>query len=489
MKIKVFALLMAMCVLLVFSGCSKDKDDPEDTSLTTAAALENYWQYQTDLTAAMEDRDGTMAQINTKIRALGAKSGKDAIEEIDALVETYAAQSDAIASQFELLIQAENAIIPYGSEKGFLGSLAKGIYSKAKDTVVSSGRMVRSGWRVLSGKQTISQVVHDPNSGIPIVSGWAETIQKRNSARDTLIKEAILSWNPITSPADHAWGIPYDELPGNTPQEKANAYLNLSDDSSMKMQTRSAVVNWADEERVASAMCVTELGETGVKAVGDAYGGGAGEWTNEVINQHMEEGQTTQSAGTLNVNVTQQGAGTPLITGGKTLVISKANMPEDDPRITVIMNAPPNLVQQLPQGEYNVIALADGFIRGIYENVQVVTSLTSTISTQLMNMAQNAIVIEDLTVDNGTITVNEPVTARVSCLSTIGKQLSFAWTVTGGTYTNSAPSGTNLTFNPTEEKEYIITVTVSDDLGNSKTRSVAITSLGSKLAIDDWNVA
>ncbi|MDD4310628.1 MAG: hypothetical protein PHO32_09625, partial [Candidatus Cloacimonetes bacterium] len=58
-----------------------------------------------------------------------------------------------------------------------------------------------------------------------------------------------------------------------------------------------------------------------------------------------------------------------------------------------------------------------------------------------------------------------------------------------GTYTNLAPSGTKLTFTPTEEKEYIITVTVSDDLGNSKTRSVAITSLGSKLAIDDWNVA
>lgn len=42
---------------------------------------------------------------------------------------------------------------------------------------------------------------------------------------------------------------------------------------------------------------------------------------------------------------------------------------------------------------------------------------------------------------------------------------------------------------PTEEKEYTISVTVSDDVGNSKTRSVAVASLGGKLAIDDWEIA
>ena len=340
MKMKLIILAMLLSLLFIASGCDKDKpNDPE--GLSTAEALSNYWMYQTDLTAAMEARDGTMAQITQKINALGSnKNYKDAIAEIDALVETYAAQSEAVATRFRQLAQAENSIIEYGGNKGLLTSLAKGVYNKAADAAVSSYRMVRSGWRVMSGRQSLRQVLVDPESGIPIVSNFAEKVQKRNTARDGLVREAILNWNPLTSPVDTNYEVPYDQLPGSTPLEKANAYANLSDEDPMKMQTRRGVMNWVSEERMATAETAVELGETGVKIVGDAYGGGAGEWTNEVLNQHMEEHQTQTQTGNLNVQVNQDGGSNPPIIGNKTLIISKANMPEGDPRITVIMNAP-----------------------------------------------------------------------------------------------------------------------------------------------------
>jgi len=478
----VLAILLAM-----LSACDKDETPAE--TLSTAEALNNYWQYQTDLTSAMEARDAVMAEMQQAIADLeNTNKGKDTFSELETLYENYASQCDAISEKFDAMARAENAIIPYGGNKGLLSSLAKGIYNKAADTVVSSGRMVRSGFRVLTGRQTIRQVVNDPNSGIPLLSGWADTIQKRNTARDAKITEMIRNWNPTTSPVDCNNTIPYDDLPGSTPQEKASAYLNLPDEDPVKMETRSLVLTWDHDENLATANAAEELGETGVKAVGDAYGGGVGEWTNEVLNQHMQEGQTSQNAGTLNVNVNSASSGNPPITTGRTLVISKANMPDEDPRITVIMNAPQNLEQQLPAGQYNVIALADGFIRSVYENLRIVQGQTNQIATQLLKLSENAIIIEDLTVDEGCITKNEPVHAHVTCVSTIGKALSFDWTVTGGTYSNLTQDGTDLTFTPTEEKEYTISVNITDDANNSKTRSISVASLGGSLVIDDWQI-
>jgi len=487
MKHKLSILALALLLLFFVSAC--DDDTPPTTSIDTATALSNYWTYNTNLTAALEAREGTMSQIRQAFAALEVPGkSKDAWTQLDALVDTYVAQSEAIADQFQVLINAENAIIPYGDSKGILSSIAKGIYTKARDTVVSGGRMVRSGYRVLRGTHSLRQVLNDPNSGIPLVSSFAETVQKRNTARDALIRQAILNWNPVTSPTDYNDLIPYDTLPGSTPQEKANAYLNLSDEDPIKMQTRSGVVTWDHDENVATALTSAELGETGVKTVADAYGGGVGEWTNEVVNQHLQEGQTPADCGTLNVNVNSAENGNPPIASGRTLIISRANVPDGDPRITVIMNAPQNLEQQLPQGTYHVIAIAEGFIRGVQESLQITHDQISNVATQLLKLSENAIIIENLSVDDGSFTVGDPVTAHLSCLSTIGKSLSFSWTVTGGTYSGFTPSGTNLTFTPTEEKEYVITVTVTDSAGNTKVRSLTLTSLGGRLVIDDWEI-
>jgi len=481
MKTKITFTFVALLLLFLFTACDKDDNNKPPVNTEITVALNNYWQYQTDLTSLMEAHDGTMDEMQNAILNLGSKKkSRDAFTQIDAMVEDYVSQSNAIAGKFDVLVQAENAIVPYGGSKNLLTDIAKGVYNKAKDTVVSGGKMVRSGWRVMSGKQSIRQVLNDPNSGIPLISGWAATIQKRNSARDAKIRDMIEHWNPVTSPEDCNYTIPYDDLPGSTPQEKANAYLNMSDEDPVKMGMRRDVMLWSDDERQATAETAKELGETSVKAVGDAYGGPYGEWTNEIVNQMLDEDETADDCGTMDIDIP--------VTASKTLIISKANMPDDDPRITVIMNAPQNLEQQLPPGEYHIIALAEGFIRGVYENLQIVKTSVTNLTAELLNLAENPIIIEDLTVQEGCPTVNQPVHSHLSCVSTIGQELSFTWTVSGGSYTGFNDIGTELTFTPTEEKEYTISVDVSDNLNNHKTRSVSLASLGGMLAIDDWEI-
>ena len=479
MKTTPIVLILTMILLLMLSACGKDKPDPQPQAMTTMAALNNYWQYQTELNGSLLERDNTMTAISTAIANLSTKSSKDAYTDIDAMVETYVTQCNNAADDFNTLIQAENAIVPYGSNKGILSSIAKGIYYTAKDGVVSSACMIRGGWRVLSGKQSIKQVLRDPDTSIPIFSNWAATVQKRNSARDALIKAAILANDT------HGGQVPVSELPGATLAEKANAYLNLDDEDPIKLRARGMVMIWSDGEALETSKAAVELTETGVKAVANH---GGSECLNEILLQHMEEGQAESQQGTLSVSVKEDGGSNPPITAPKTIIISKANKPEGDPRITLILDAPATLTQPLPTGTYNVVVIAEGFIRSVAENLTILQGQTNTVLSKLLKLSENAIIIEDLSVDDGSITMNEPVTAHVSCVSTIGQTLSFAWTVTGGTYTGWTPSGTDLTFTPTEEKEYTISVTVSDDAGNAKTRSIAVTSLGGKLVIDDWQI-
>lgn len=220
MKRKIFFTIGVLMLLFFFTACDKDEDYKPPVNTDITVALNNYWQYQTDLTSLMEAHDGTMNDIQSAILNLGSKKNRDAFTDIDAMVEDYVSQTNAIAGKFEVLVQAENAIVPYGESKGLLSGIAKGVYNKAKDAVVSGGRMVNSGWNVLSGKKSIRQVLNDPNSGIPLISGWAETVQKRNSARDAKIRDMIEHWNPVTSPEDCNYTIPYDDLVGTTPQEK-----------------------------------------------------------------------------------------------------------------------------------------------------------------------------------------------------------------------------------------------------------------------------
>ncbi len=473
---------LVIVLALLIAACSKKDDNPGD-NISTSQALSTYWTTQSWLTQGLEGRDSTMTMITQHINGLNSRSGRDAISEIDALVNGYVVQSQNAANQFDALIDLENNIVPYGdNSKNIFGDIASGVYNKAKNTVISSGRMVRSGWRVLSGSKTLRQVLNDPESGIPIVSDFAEKIQKHNADRDAAIRAQILAGN------SQGGMIPLEDLPGSTPQEKLNSYLNLSDDDPLKMNTRRDVMYWDEAERTRTANTAKELGETGVKTVGDAYGGGVGEWTNEVLIQNMSDGQDPNDKGTFNVTVNEDATGTPAITNGKTIIIAKKNMPEDDPRITVIMNAPQSLSQQLPSGDYSIIVMADGFIRSVEGTISIAQNQMQNLMAKLLKLSENAIVIESMTTGTPTVMLGENAEIRLNCVSTIGQNLEFAWEIAGGTFSNKSADGPNLTFKPTQEGTYTVTVTITDALNNTKTKSITLETVDAKLSLTSYTI-
>nr|MDK2851056.1 hypothetical protein [Candidatus Cloacimonadota bacterium] len=467
-------------LVLGLASCDSDSDSAEPAE--TSQAFANYWTSQTTLTASLENRDATMNSIQENIIGLGDKKSKNAIEEIDALVNGYIAQSNEAAEFFDDMESLEDNIRPYGDDKNIFGDIAKGIYNKASDAVISSGRMVRSGWRVLSGRQSLRQVLNDPESGIPIVSNFAADLQRHNAERDAAIRQAILE-----NDSQDGW-VPINSLPGNTPEEKANAYLNLSDEDPLKMGARRDVMFWDADERIRTANTVKKLGETGVKIVGDTYGGGAGEWTNEVLNQHLSQGQDPSDKGIMEIEVRSVDDENQPIEEPITIIIDKVNTPDSDPRVTVIVNASETLVAELPTGDYNIIASAEDFIRNVEGAVTVAYQQVTEQVNNLLRLAENAIIIEGISANNDVVSTGSTVEINLACVSSIGQELNFDWSISGGEYGGLHKNKNRLSFIPQNEGDYTIDVEVTDSYNNTKHASITISAINASITFDQFEI-
>ncbi len=476
---KVLRLGSLLLILFAAAIFSCDKDNNNDF-VGVDVALANYWDDQTAMTTAMEDREETMAEIQDAINSFNSKGD---IEDIDALVNTYVSQCDAAAETFDKLSSLENSIVPYGEDKNIFSDIGYGIYNTGKNIVVSSGRMVRTSWRVLSGKKSLREALRDPESGIPIVSSAAERLQKHNADRDALIRQSILA-------NDSQDGmIPLAELPGTTPQEKLNSYLNLDEENSLKMETRTNVMVWDQGERQRTANSAKAIAADGVRTLGDAISGGIpGEIVNNALEHNMNSGQDPDDKGTCNVTVNSDGAGNPPVTAPKTIIIRKVTAPADEPKITVIMNAPQALPLELPSGIYDFIVMADGYIRTIFDGISVTQGSVQNKMAELLTLAGNAIVIEDIIADPEVVTLSNTANVKLVCVSTIGKKLSFDWSVSGD-YSNLVKNKNEVSFKPSGEGDYTVSCTVSDDLGNSETTSTVVTCLRGELVYVDYSIS
>ncbi|KAF5029318.1 hypothetical protein DSECCO2_649820 [anaerobic digester metagenome] len=336
---------------------------------------------------------------------------------------------------------------------------------------------MRSGFRVLTGKQSLRQVLNDPESGIPIVSSFAADLQQHNAARDAAIRQSILD-------GDSQEGyVPISDLPGATAQDKVNYYLNLPDEDPQKLELRSYVSLWDPDERIRTAATAKKLGETGVKLVGDAYGGGVGEWTNEVLIQHMTPDQDPDDKGTMKIKVNSSESGTPPIEGPKTIIIDRMDVPASEPKITVIIDAPQELVQELPSGNYNIIAIADEFIRNVDSAVTVAKEVLTNQVNELLKLAENAIIVESISANPDVITLGNTAYVNLVCMSTLGQNLEFTWSITGGAYTNISANNNQLSFKPSAEGTYNIACEIKDALGNLKNAQSSISVINAHLTL------
>jgi len=473
----------ALFALLLLPACGTDSptDDgpnnpppPNDMS----EALEGYWSAQTDATGALLELNAIMDDIEAAI-GRGVRS-QEQMDEVAAYVDDYVAQSQVAAAKFEALLDLEEQIVPYGDRGMFtdlVGGVCRGVYNTGKNMVVSSGQMVRTGWRVMSGSHGLREALSAPDSGIPLVSGWAQDLQRTTQRRNQYISQQIAAGDT------HDGSVPYDQLEGSTAEEKAQSYLNLPEDHPIKKQAHRDFLLWSENGWEDCLTTLKDAGKTGVKAYGGAVSGS--EVLVEVTDQLTTTGQNPESKAIVTPEIKDATTSTP-IDLPKTMIISKRNQPESEPKVVVLEGVDPEFEVELPEGQYDIITIADEYIRSAEVGLQVVTDQAKSFLAELLEFANNSLVLESLTATPEVAAIGEVVNCSASAASTIGSSLAFDWAVSGGTISGLVKDGRNCSFSPGEAVDYTITVTVTDDFSTSKSMSTTITATPAEIDVPTY---
>jgi spore coat protein U-like protein len=131
------------------------------------------------------------------------------------------------------------------------------------------------------------------------------------------------------------------------------------------------------------------------------------------------------------------------------------------------MDAPQELVQELPSGNYNIIAIADEFIRNVDSAVTVAKEVLTNQVNELLKLAENAIIVESISANPEVITLGGTAYVNIACMSTLGQNLDFNWSITAALIPTSAPITTNCLSN-TAEGTYNVACEIKDSFGNLK---------------------
>lgn len=475
-------LLLTLLLLTTVTGCGSD--DPTGPTTPPPGNMEdsitNYWPVSRDLQDSFTDLDTAWDQIEG---AFDAKTPDNA--QISTLVENYVQKTVVVGAKMDALIALEDDIHAYGSAgKGMFtdtaGAVAKGLFNVVKKTVVSSGQMVRTGWRVLSGSHSLREAVSASDSGIPIVSDFAKRLEEHNAARDQRIIEAI-------NTGDTQEGlVPIDDLEGSTTQEKVEFYRNLPDDHPLKKRTRGDVHLWDNEEKAQTVVTLKNAANDQVKNYAGAISGS--DALVEVGDQMISGDQPEDDKGQVRSIVKDADSLTNL-TARKTILIQKKDQPEDEPKVAIIDGVDPDTQIPLATGVYEVVVIAEGYVRSVQENLEIVKNQATTMLHEMYDFAANSLILEGVAASPETSPIDQPVTVTATAASVVGSTLSFSWTITGGEFTGRSQSGAALVFTPKQIGTYTVDLEVTDTLGNSRQGSASVQTTGAEVEITTWSIS
>jgi uncharacterized protein YfaP (DUF2135 family) len=475
--------LISALLLVTLTSCGSDSDPtgptPDPNPGNMEDSLNDYWPVSRQL-------QESFSSLNTLMDQIEAAFNDKTLDEstISALVETYVTQTQVVGARMDDLIALEDNIRAYGNPgKGMFtdtaGAIAKGLFRTVKKTVVSSGQMVRTGWRVLSGSHSLREALSASDSGIPIVSDAAKRLEEHNATRDAAIIDAI-------SQGDTQEGfVPIGSLEGSTPQERIEYYRNLPDDHPLKKQTRGDVHYWHSEEKQNSVQTIKSFAQDQVKNYAGAISGS--DALVEVGDQMLSPDQSPQDKGTVQSIVKDADSLTEL-TAPKTILIQKRDQPENEPKIAIVDGVDPDTEIDIATGIYDVVVIAEGYVRSIKEDLVILQDQTATMLHEMLDFAANSLILESVVAAPASTPINSPVTVSATAASVVGSDLTFTWDIEGGTFTGYSQNAATMTFTPTQVGSYSISLELRDTLGNERLGSAEVQTTGAEVEISSWMV-
>jgi len=102
---------------------------------------------------------------------------------------------------------------------------------------------------------------------------------------------------------------------------------------------------------------------------------------------------------------------------------------------------------------------------------------------ELLKLAENAIIVESITANPDVITLGGTAYVNLVCMSTLGQNLEFTWSITGGAYTNINANKNELSFKPSAEGTYNIACEIKDSFGNLKNTQSSVSVINAELTL------
>jgi uncharacterized protein YfaP (DUF2135 family) len=470
---------------MVFVSCSEESDNGTEPNLEdsdTYQAMENYWGANQSVNSAMEARDEIVDEMGAILLPPEGKTVRDSYEEVMALLDDLDAQSEVVAGRFDELLELEDNITAYGGQsRNMFTNAAKavvvGTYNAAKSTVVNTAKMARTTFRVFTGQQSIVETYNDPDSGIPLVSDWAANAQEHLAQTDQAI------YNEIASGDDNEGLIDIDSIPGETYEEKANNYLNLSNDDPIKKYNRKNIHLWDRENATRIYNNVRKNAKAGVKHyAGTISSETQAEIMDEMMNEDQDPTPGTVKQETIDTS-TQNNVEEP-----KTVIISKRNQPENQPKMVMLDEAPEELELNLPEGVYDIIVVAEDYVRSLNDAVEVAANDLVDKTLEMYKYNEFSVFIEDMQITTFAPVVNQTVEIKATVISLMGGDLTFDWAISGGEYENFSNQDNILGFTPTQPGSYLVNLTVTDALGANKSSSIEVAVSDVDVIVSDFDL-
>ena len=478
-------ILLPCCLVFLLSGlvgCGNDDEHdavtPPSSQTDLPQALEDYWQAQEDVSGSLDDLDTIWTEVEDAIGDPQIPS-----TEIDGLVDEYLAAATTAGDQFAALIALENAIVPYGSAKGYFTSDAKStvtaVYAKSREIATGSGQMLRTCWRVLGGSMSLRAALLADDAGVPVISDVTEALQDHLADRDALVGQAILTGE------DHAGLVPLESLAGETPEEQAATYAGLADDDPLKLQIRGAVHRWDAAERTATLQTLLFVAQgrlrhfTGVVTGSPVLG--------EIATYLATEGQDPADRGGMLQTLQDIATAAPL-SGSATVIMSKRDQTPGHEKIAVLQGVQATTSLDLPVGTYDVVVVADGYIRAIAPAVTVTDGGGQSLHLDLYDYPSHPIILEDLSADRATVGANETAHLHTVAVSTTGRSLQFTWQAEGPGEVTLFGRSPDQNFIAEEPGTYTVSLTASDGAGHEQTTTLAIEVLAAAVRVSTIEV-